>query len=115
MDCPPDTPPAFSASRGRPAFVPPVIHAGVRYEPVENPAAAGLPPGGYVVATGIGSGERLWISCVYQSHIDPHIEADVQWSFFKSMRLDAALNELLVESGKGHTYHVDLRDGRVHK
>ena len=115
MDCPPDTPPAISASRGRPATVPPVTHDGVRYERMENPAGEGLPPGGYVTATRVDSGERLWISCLYQSRIDPRIETDVQWTSFKRMQLDAALNELLVEDGKGRTYHVDLGDGRVRK
>lgn len=115
MDCPADTPPSFPASRGRPASVVPVIHAGVRYERVDDPAAAGLSPGGYVMATRVDSGKRLWISCLYQSRLDPRIEADVQWASFKSMRLDAALNELVVEDGKGRTYHVALADGQVCK
>ncbi|HEX2864894.1 MAG TPA: hypothetical protein VHN99_10030 [Deinococcales bacterium] len=115
MDCPPDVPPAISASRGRPAAIPPIIHQGVRYERLENPGAAGVPPGGYVVATQVRSKERLWISCLYQSRIDPDIEPDVQWTPLKNLRLDVTAGELVVEDGKGRTYRVDLADGRVRR
>jgi hypothetical protein len=112
MDCPPESAPPLLVSRGRPGAVPPVIHAGVRYERLEQPVSEGLPPGGYVAATKIDSGERLWITCLYRSRTDPHIEADVQWTPIKSMRLDAALKTLVIEDGKGRRYCVDL-DGQV--
>jgi hypothetical protein len=114
MDRPYESTPQPRASRGRPAAVPPVIHEGVRYERLEQPAPEGLPPGGYVVATKVDSAERLWITCLYRSRTDPHIEADVQWTSIKSMRLDAALKTLVIEDGKGRLYRVDLSDGRVH-
>jgi hypothetical protein len=103
-----------SASRGRPPAVSPVVHDGVRYEQVKNLTAEGLPPGGYVVATEVDSGKRLWLSRLYESKVDPNIEPDVQWTFFKSMRLDAGEDALIVEDEKGRTYRVDLADGRVH-
>jgi hypothetical protein len=112
MDCPSESTPGLPASRGRPAAVPPVIHEGVRYERLDQPVSEGLPPGGHVVATKIDSGERLWITSLYRSRTDPHIEADVQWTPIKSMQLDAALKTLVIEDGKGRRYCVDL-DGQV--
>jgi len=114
MNSPFDQPPIVSSSRGRPPAVSPVVHDGVRYEQVKNLTAEGLPPGGYVMATQVSSGKRLWISRVYESKVDPNIEADVQWTFFKAMSLDAAQGVLVIEDEKGRTYRVDLADGRVH-
>jgi hypothetical protein len=114
MSSPFDQPPMVSGSRGRPPAVAPIIHDGVRYEQLKNLTAEGLAPGGYVVATEVDSGKRLWISRLYESKVDPNIEADVQWSFFKSMRLDAGRRALIVEDEKGRSYQVDLDDGRVH-
>ena len=114
MNSPLDRPPVVSASRGRPPAVSPVIHHGVRYEQLRNLTAEGLLPGGYVTATDVGSGKRLWISRLYESKVNPNVEADVQWIFFKSMRLDDAQGVLVVEDEKGRTYRVDLADGQVH-
>ncbi|HET6803834.1 MAG TPA: hypothetical protein VFH59_00135 [Frateuria sp.] len=114
MSSPFDQPPQVSGSRGRPPAVAPVVHDGVRYEQLKNLTAEGLPPGGYVVATDVASGKRLWTSRLYASTVDPNIEADVQWTFFKAMRLDAAQGVLVVEDEKGRIYRVDLADGRVH-
>lgn len=91
MDCAFENKSQLPASRGRPVAVPSVFHEGGRYERLEQPVSAGLPPGGYVVATKTDSQERLWITCLYRSRTDPHIEADVQWTPIKSMRLDATL------------------------
>jgi hypothetical protein len=113
MDRPSEGAPRLLVSRGRPAAVPPVIHEGVRYERLEQPVSEGLPPGGYVVATKVDSGERLWITCLYRNRADPQIEADVQWTPITSMRLDATLKTLVIEDGKGRLYRVDLGDGRV--
>lgn len=74
----------------------------------------GLPLGGYVVATDVESGKRLWISRLYESPANPNIEADVQNTFFKSMRLDAKDGVLVIEDEKGRTYRVDVADGKVH-
>ena len=114
MNSPFDQPHIVPSSRGRPPVVSPVVHDGVRYEQVKNLAAEGLAPGGYVMATQVSSGKRMWISCLYGSKVDPNIEADVQWAFFKAMQLDAAQGVLVVEDEKGRTYRVDLADGRVH-
>ncbi|MCX7514328.1 hypothetical protein [Frateuria sp. STR12] len=61
-----------------------------------------------------GQLKRLWISRLYESKVDPNIEADVQWSFFKGMHLDAGRNALIVEDENGRRYQVDLADGRAH-
>ena len=114
MNSPFDQPPRVSGSRGRPPAVAPIDHDGVRYEQLKNLTAEGLPPGGYVVATEIASGKRLWLSRLYESPINPNIEADVQWTFFRSMALDRERGVLVVVDEKGRTYLVDLNDGRVH-
>lgn len=114
MNSPSDGRPTVSASRGRAPLVPPVILKGVRYEQLKSASAEGLPLGGYVVATDVESGKRLWISRLYESPANPNIEADVQNTFFKSMRLDAKDGVLVIEDEKGRTYRVDVADGKVH-
>lgn len=114
MNSPSDGRPTVSASRGRAPLVPPVVHKGVRYEQLRSASGEGLPPGGYVVATDVESGKRLWVSRVYESTVNPNIEADVQNTFFKSMRLDAKDAVLVIEDEKGRTYRVGVADGKLH-
>lgn len=114
MNSPFDHRPGISGSRSRPSAVTPIDQNGVRYEQVKNLTAEGLSPGGYVAATEIASGKRLWLSRLYESPSNPNIEADVQWAFFRSMALDRERASLVVVDEKGRSYFVDLNDGRVH-
>lgn len=91
----------------------PVVHDGVRYEQLENLADEGLPPGGYVGATDVGSGKRLWVKRLYASPADTRIETDVQWTFFRNMSIDAARGLLVVEDERGRIHRVGLADPRV--
>jgi hypothetical protein len=40
----------------------PIVHSGVRDEPLKAPSNEGLPPGVYVVATRVTAGECLWLA-----------------------------------------------------
>lgn len=97
-----------------PPNVPPVKHKGASYAQLKNPASLGLNPmGGYVLATDKKTGKQLWVAAVYQVEINPDMEQDVQVVFFKTMRLNAAANALLIEDERNRFYRVALADGSV--
>lgn len=82
-----------SADRLPPPEVPPVERNGVRYAQAEDGRAVGAAQvGGVLVASSVGSGQRLWTLVVYANPVEAgHAaapEADVQWVFFKSMTFD---------------------------
>jgi len=56
---------------------------------IKAPSSEGLPPAGYVIATDIASGKRMWTAKVYETTIDPNREMDVQLVFFRSLALGA--------------------------
>lgn len=91
----------------------PVVHGGVRYEQLKNLSAEGLPPGGYVGATDVRSGKRLWVKRLYASPVDTRIETDVQWTFFRNMSIDAVRGLLVVEDERGRIHRVGLADPRA--
>lgn len=105
--------PELTTSRMRAPHVPPIEHAGVRYAQLQAPSSEGLPPGGYVVATEIASGKRLWIAQVFETRIDPNREADLQRVFFRSMVLSRSLDALEIEDEHGARYRIVLADGAV--
>jgi len=113
MSFPPHQLPVAAPSRGRPPDVAPVVHDGVRYEQLKNLSAEGLPPGGYVGATDVRSGKRLWVKRLYVSRADPGIEADVQWTFFRNMSIDAKRGLLVVEDERGRIHRVGIADAKV--
>lgn len=102
--------PPRRASRGRPPTVPPIVHEGVRYEQMMNPTLEELPPGGYLKATDVASGQTLWKARVYETILDPTRETDVQIVFFRSMGLGKG-DTLLVENERGRKFEVALADG----
>lgn len=108
-----DDRPTRSSSRIRAPEVAAVVHAGVRYEQLKAPSSEGLPPGGYVIATDVASGKRVWTAKVYETAIDPNRETDVQIVFFRSLALSTTGDSLLVEDEKGRKYSVSVRDGAV--
>lgn len=105
--------PTRSSSRMRAPEVPAIEHGGVRYEQLRAPSAEGLPPGGYVTATEIASGKRLWITRVYETAVNPNREVDVQMVFFRSMALSDAGDQLEISDEKSRTYLIELKDGTV--
>lgn len=108
-----DDRPTRSSSRVRAPEVAPVLHGGIRYEQLKAPSAEGLAPGGYLVATEVSGGKRLWTAKLYDIPIDPNREADVQIVFFRSLALVG--KTLVVEDEKSRRYEVSLEDGAVRK
>lgn len=113
MNTPANDRPSRSSSRMRAPEVASVEHNGVRYTQLQAPSSEGLPPGGYVVATAIASGKRLWIARLYETAIDPRRETDVQIVFLRSMTLAPAGDALLITDEKNRNYAVQLSDGAV--
>jgi len=99
------TPPA--PSRPSAPEVPPVVHQGVRYAQDRHDDSAGDQPGGYLAATDVDTGARLWRIKVYNIAKGP-AGAPVQALYFRSLRLAPGGTALLVENEAGGVYEVDL-------
>lgn len=101
------------ADRLPPPAVPPVDRGGVRYSQAEDGRSLGMAQvGGVLVASDIRSEQRLWALAVYDNPINPKLEADVQWLYFKSMAFDAD-GRLRIVNEAGRTYFVDVNTRRV--
>ena len=97
------------ASRAAPPVVPPVTHAGIRYEQLDDERLLGIDPdANYIVARDAGSNAVLWTLQIYRSEVVPGLETDVQAVYFKSMRLSADSAQLLIEDEIGRHFVVDL-------
>lgn len=96
-----------AAAKRLPApIIPPVVHNGVRYGVPNDRGTVG-----YVVASDVATGKRLWKKTVFRKCICPVLEHDVQWVFIKGMRLDG--EQLLIVDERGRTYVLDLRSRAV--
>jgi hypothetical protein len=97
-------------SRPPPTRVPPVVHNGVRYEQVMNPAAFGYDDGnGYLAAFDDESGARLWVAKVYDVHYVDYLEGDVQDIFFTRLEFVPGKNQLLIENEADEKFIFDLK------
>ena len=97
------------ASRAAPPLVPPVTHAGIRYEQLDDERLPGIDPdANYVVARDAGSNTVLWTLQICRTEVVPGLETDVQAVYFKSMRLSADSAQLLIEDEIGRHFVVDL-------
>lgn len=88
------------ASRTAPPRLPPIDIDGIRYEQILN--------GGYLGATDLATGTRLWTLGVYEVIIDPRIESDVQEVYFVRMERVPGKAALLIENERGERFSVDL-------
>lgn len=105
----PAPPVRSSADRVAPAIVPPVVRDGVRYAQAEDGRSVGLDQvGGVLVASDVASRKRLWTLAVYGQTLDPKLEADVQWVFFKSMAFEPD-GRLRIVNEAGKTFFVDVQ------
>jgi hypothetical protein len=103
-----ETPMKIQSSRAPPPRVPPVVHDGVRYEQVMNPAAFGYDDGnGYLAAFDDKSGARLWVAKVYDVEYVDDLERDVQDTFFTKLEFVPGKNQLLIENEAGETFIFD--------
>lgn len=101
------------ADRIAPPVVPPVERDGIRYAQADDGRSLGFKQvGGVLVATDVKTGQRLWSLPVYTREIDPKLEADVQWVFFKSMAF-APSGELLIENESGEKFLVNVQQKTV--
>jgi hypothetical protein len=96
------------ASRPSAPEVPPIDHQGVRYEQDRHDDRAGDQPGGYLAATDIKTGQRLWRIQVYQVGEKGPAGAPVQARYFRAMQLAPDGASLIIENEAGGVYHVDL-------
>jgi hypothetical protein len=97
-----------TASRPSAPEVPPIEHQGVRYEQDRHDDRAGDQAGGYLAATDIKSGKRLWRIKVYQVGDQRPAGVPVQARYFRSMQLAPGGAALIIENEAGGVYHVDL-------
>jgi len=95
------------SSRPAPAQVAPVEHEGVRYEQDRHDDRDGDQPGGYLAATDIASGRRLWRLKVYLITAQPP-GVPVFACYFRSMKLSADKAALDIVSEGCVVYRVDL-------
>lgn len=101
------------ADRIAPPVVPPVERDGIRYAQADDGRSLGWKQvGGVLVATEVATGKPLWSLPVYTREVDPKLEADVQWVFFKSMAF-APSGELLIENESGQRYLVNVQQKTV--
>lgn len=97
-----------SADRRAPREIPPLERNGVRYTQAQDGRDLGVEQvGGVLVATEASTDKPLWTLVVYANTIDPKLEADVQWVFFKSMAFDPD-GRLRIVNEAGNTYLVDV-------
>ncbi len=101
-------------SRSIPPQVPAIVHQGVRYEQVMNGIRQGLPHrNGYLSATDVASGQRLWTAQVYEVQYDAALEKDVQDVYFKQMALTPDQQQLSIENEAGKRFLVNLSSHAV--
>lgn len=97
-----------SMKREGPAPVTPVVIGQVRYEaPHFAGEVGGSQNGGYLTASDIASGERLWTLRIYETAYDAARERDVQDVFITALA-DLGGGQLEVRDEDGRRFVVDL-------
>jgi hypothetical protein len=99
--------PGISAKRVPPPKVVPITKDGITY------AAAGDGGTGYVIASDANTGKELWRAKIYHVHINPFIEADIQWIYISGMKLSG--DALLIRNEAARCYRLDLAKKSVRK
>ena len=102
------------SSRAAPPQVPPVIIDGVRYSQVLNARKLGLDGScGWLLASDGKTGDRLWTARIYEVHVDPADETDVQEVYFQSMTRVAGRRALAIRNEAGKAFVIDLDTRQV--
>ncbi|PTT91567.1 hypothetical protein DBR42_03585 [Pelomonas sp. HMWF004] len=101
---------AITPSISRPSSPPiaPIDHDGVRYEQGTHDDRNGDQPGGYLTATDIKTGQRLWRLKVYTVAVPKVPGAPAFARYFRTMKLSADSSALEIEDEVGAVYRVDL-------
>lgn len=92
--------------------VPPIEFEGKRYKQVLNGQLLDLPERtGLLMILDAASNARLDIVKIYQTPLDPQLEADVQDVFFTKLELLSAQRELLIsnERGEHYVFNIDTK------
>jgi hypothetical protein len=102
------------SSQPSPPEVPPIEHAGVRYEQDrERQRRADAQRGGWVVAFDARTGARLWEAQVYANPYDGRSPAGSPARWFSSMRLAPGGDRIEIEDTIGARFELELKTGRV--
>jgi len=96
--------PAAVAKRAAPRPVAPVVADGVRYS--APPEAMG-----FVIAATADTGKELWRVRIYEIHVDPNLERNVQDVFITSLELKDGT--LIITNERGEKFALDLKTRKV--
>lgn len=98
-----------STSRPPPPKVAPVEYKGVRYEEdMDSFRHGGDQPGGYLKATDIKTGERLWMLKVYTVEDQSAAGVGTMGIYFRTITQGPGPDQLEIENEGGARYVVDL-------
>ena len=97
-----------TASRPSPPEVAPIEHQGVRYEQDRHDDRDGDQGGGYLAATDIRTGARLWRIAVYKIGANARAGAPKPTRYFRSMQVAPDGASLIIENEAGGVYQVTL-------
>jgi hypothetical protein len=101
-------------SRSAPPHVAPIVIDGVRYSQLIDSGRLGLSNhGGWLLASDAKSGAHLWTAQVYEVHIDPADETDVQEVYFETMTRVAGKKALAIRNESGKAFVIDLETRQV--
>ncbi len=98
---------AGSAKRGPRPKVPNISINGIEIRASNTPDYPG-----YIEAWNPSTKKLLWRKRVYYSFYDPLGERDVQWTFIRSMSLEASGTHLLIMNEDGKRYRVKITPPR---
>lgn len=102
-----------SGDRIAPPSVADVVRDGVRFTQAVDGRQLGYKQMcGVLVATDEASGAQLWTLPVYDNEIDPALESDVQWVYFRSMDFDPD-GQLRIENERSKVFLVDINSRSV--
>jgi len=102
-----------SAKRRAPSFKP-LVHKGVRYEPLRRATEQGFSQsGGVLAATEVVSGKQLWAVQLYRTAFDANEERDAQEVYISTLAIEPKTGALLVTDERKRRWRVQLADGKV--
>jgi len=94
--------------RGAPPKIAPVIYEGIRYEAPNDDGRRA-----YVQARDSTTNKLLWEVTVFQNHINPLMEEDVQHVYIKEMKIREGKLMLIAENS--HAFSLDLKTHEIRK
>lgn len=106
--------PLGGSSQASPPDVPPLVHAGVRYEQDrERQRRTDAQRGGWLLAFDAATGVRLWGVQVYANPYDVQAPTGSPARWFTSMRLTDSSDRIEIVDSVGARFEVDLKSRAV--